>query len=170
MNEAVRKESISVALLPREVSGKEACIERASEYLNRIPRLEQNIKRKLFLQESLRELATRTTGDPFSRPSGGEDQRSAAVVRYIDLEKEIDRDIDHLVDLRKEVTAVLAAMEDDRLSRLLEDRYLRGLLVKQAAANAEYSVRHAQRRLREGLLKLDRILRRDRPMQGYVRP
>jgi len=143
---------------------------RALEYLNRVVRLEKNIDRMLQLQEHYRELATRTTGDPLSVPSGREDQRSTAVARYIDLEKEINRDIDHLADLRKEVKAVLSSMEDQLLSQMIEDRYLNSLRVADVARISGFSVRHTQRMLRKGLLELGRMLRQDRPMQGYVRP
>jgi len=47
-----------------------------------------------------------------------------SIVRLIDLENEINRDIDHLVDFKREIYGVLQKIQDPELQLLLELRYL----------------------------------------------
>jgi hypothetical protein len=47
-----------------------------------------------------------------------------AVAKIVDLQAEINRDIDELVDLKKEISSIIKAVPSPELQTLLEKRYL----------------------------------------------
>lgn len=99
----------------------------AKEYLQQALRLDERINSKLSQLESLRELATKCTstitGMP-RNPSPSQSPMADAVCKIIDLQDEINRDIDHLVDLKRELVEVIRKVEDVECRLLLELRYL----------------------------------------------
>ncbi|MDO4323202.1 MAG: hypothetical protein Q4C61_11805 [Lachnospiraceae bacterium] len=99
----------------------------AKEYLQQALRLDERINSKISQLESLRELATKytstITGMP-RNPSPSQSPMADAVCKIIDLQDEINRDIDHLVDLKRELVGVIRNVEDVECRLLLELRYL----------------------------------------------
>lgn len=99
----------------------------AKEYLQQTLRLDERINSKISQLESLRELATKCTstitGMP-RNPSPSQSPMADAVCKIIDLQDEINRDIDHLVDLKRELVGVIRNVEDVECRLLLELRYL----------------------------------------------
>lgn len=99
----------------------------AKEYLQQALRLDERINSKISQLESLRELATKCTstitGMP-RNPSPSQSPMADAVCKIIDLQDEINRDIDHLVDLKRELVEVIRKVEDVECRLLLELRYL----------------------------------------------
>lgn len=99
----------------------------AKEYLQQALRLDERINSKISQLESLRELATKCTsaitGMP-RNPSPSQSPMADAVCKIIDLQDEINRDIDHLVDLKRELVGVIRNVEDVECRLLLELRYL----------------------------------------------
>lgn len=57
-------------------------------------------------------------------PSPSQSPMADAVCKIIDLQDEINRDIDHLVDLKRELVGVIHNVEDVECRLLLELRYL----------------------------------------------
>lgn len=144
---------------------------RGKQFMERYNRLNRQINQKLRFRDRLVELAGRTTGDPFAVFGGGRvDSRAAAVERTIDLNNEINRDVDRLHDLADEIWRVLSLMENQEIALILDDRYLRGSTAEQAAEHSGYSKRHVDRLTDWGLREVDRILREEKPMIGYVSP
>lgn len=99
----------------------------AKEYLQQALRLDERINSKISQLESLRELAAKCTstitGMP-RNPSPSQSPMADAVCKIIDLQDEINRDIDHLVDLKRELVEVIRKVEDVECRLLLELRYL----------------------------------------------
>ena len=99
----------------------------AKEYLQQALRLDERINSKISQLESLRELATKCTstitGMP-RNPSPSQSPMADAVCKIIDLQDEINRDIDHLVNLKRELVGVIHNVEDVECRLLLELRYL----------------------------------------------
>lgn len=99
----------------------------AKEYLQQALRLDERINSKISQLDSLRELATKCTstitGMP-RNPSPSQSPMADAVCKIIDLQDEINRDIDHLVDLKRELVGVIRNVEDVECRLLLELRYL----------------------------------------------
>ncbi|MBQ9252971.1 MAG: hypothetical protein IJ188_10095 [Clostridia bacterium] len=173
MSEALRREAASP--LSREdqalaAQWEEAALARADSYLSQVRRLDQRIDQKLRFRAQLRDLSLRITGDPFARPgSGAEDSRMAARDRMMDLDQEIDREVDHLVNLKNEIWAVLDRIENPEVALILDDLYLNGCTARAAAERSGYSLRYLYKLRRWGLMEVDRILREEAPMRAYVR-
>ena len=68
-----------------------------------------------------------------------------AVAIIVDLQAEINRDIDRLVDLKREMVAVIKAVENIEYQTLLEKRYLCYQTWEQIAVDMGYSVRQLYR-------------------------
>ena len=118
------------------------------EYLSQAHRLDQRIDAKIAQVASLTELATKCTatltGMP-RNPNHGGSTMADAVCKIIDLQEEINRDIDHLVDLKREIVAVIKAVEDTEYQILLEKRYLCFHTWEQIAVDMHYSGKWVQK-------------------------
>lgn len=128
----------------------------AKEYLNQAYRLDQRINSKLEQVMSLRDLTTKATATMSDMPSGG--SRNAyrmqdIIVKIIDLENEINRDIDTLVNLKRELVAAIKAVSDPECQTLLELRFLCFKTWEQIAVEMDYSIQHIYR-LRNRALKM----------------
>lgn len=129
----------------------------ARTYLSQSLRLNQRINSKLEQIQSLRELATKCT--PFltgmpKTPNQDGSLMADTVLKIIDLEKELQKDIDRLVDLKKEIMAVVKAVDNMECQTLLEQRYLCFKSWEQIAVDMGYNVRHVYRLHDEALQKV----------------
>lgn len=129
----------------------------AKEYLSQAHRLDQRIDAKIAQVKSLNDLATKCTatitGMPRNPNSGGSTMETA-VCKIIDLQDEINRDIDRLVDLKREIMEVIKAVADTEYQILLEKRYLCFHTWEQIAVDMGYNVRHLYRIHDEALEKV----------------
>ena len=99
----------------------------AKEYLNQAYRLDQRINSKIEQVASLNELATKCTSSLTGMPKAPNQATSTmaeAVTKIVDLQAEINRDIDTLVDLKREIVSVIKQVENLEYQTLLEKRYL----------------------------------------------
>lgn len=123
----------------------------AKEYLSQAYRLDQRIDSKIDQVASLNDLATKCTatltGMP-RNPNRGGSTMADAVCKIVDLQEEINRDIDRLVDLKREIVAVIKAVENPEYQVMLEKRYLSFQTWEQIAVDMNYSIQHIYR-LRE---------------------
>lgn len=120
----------------------------AKEYLGQAYRLDQRINSKLEQVASLNELATKCTstltGMP-RNPNRGTSTMADAVSKIVGLQAEINRDIDGLVDLKREMVTVIKAVGNTEYQTLLELRYLCFKTWEQIAVDMGYNVRHVYR-------------------------
>ena len=120
----------------------------AKEYLSQAYRLDQRIDAKIAQVASLNDLATKCnatlTGMP-RNPNRGSSTMADAVCKIIDLQQEINEDIDRLVDLKREIVAVIKAVENTEYQILLEKRYLSFQTWEQIAVDMGYSIQHIYR-------------------------
>ena len=117
----------------------------AKEYLGQAYRLDQRINSKLEQILSLRELTTKATATMSDMPGGGSRnvyKMQDIIGKIVDLENEINADIDHLVDLKREMVAVIMAVENPEYQTLLELRYLCFKTWEQIAVDMKYSTRN----------------------------
>nr|DAE75112.1 MAG TPA: Protein of unknown function (DUF1492) [Caudoviricetes sp.] len=123
----------------------------AKEYLSQAYRLDQRIDSKIAQVASLNDLATKCTatltGMP-RNPNRGGSTMADAVCKIVDLQEEINRDIDRLVDLKREIVVVIKAVENPEYQVMLEKRYLSFQTWEQIAVDMNYSIQHIYR-LRE---------------------
>lgn len=93
----------------------------AKEYLSQAYRLDQRINSKIEQVASLNDLATKCTstltGMP-RNPNRASSTMADAVGKIIDLQNEINRDIDRLVDLKREIVTVIKAIENPEYQTL----------------------------------------------------
>lgn len=124
------------------------------EYLGQAYRLDQRINSKLEQLESLNGLATKCTstltGMP-KKPSHSTSMMADAVAKIVDLQAEINRDIDLLVDLKCEMVRVIKNVEHAEYQTLLELRYLCFKTWEQIAVDMNYSIDNVYRIHRKAL-------------------
>ena len=116
----------------------------AKEYLGQAYRLDQRINSKLEQVISLRELTTKATATMSDMPGGGSRnvyKMQDIIGKIVDLETEINADIDMLVDLKREMVAVIKAVKNPEFQTLLELRYLCFKTWEQIAVDMDYDIR-----------------------------
>ena len=99
----------------------------AKEYLSQAFHIDQRISSKLSQVMRLREAATNCTATltDMPRPDSSNQQRMAdTICKIVDLEREINEDIDRLVDLKAEARRAINAVSDPDQQLILELRYL----------------------------------------------
>ena len=99
----------------------------AKEYLSQAMYIDQRINSKLDQVMTLRETATKATATLSDMPRSDSPNLQSmenTIVKIVDLENEINRDIDRLVDLKAEVRQLIAALENPEQQLILELRYL----------------------------------------------
>jgi len=120
----------------------------SKEYLSQAYRLDQRINSKLEQIASLNALATKCTstltGMP-RNPSSSVSTMADAVCKIVDLQTEIKRDVNCLVDLKREIVGAIKAVKDTECQTLLELRYLCFKSWEQIAVEMGYSIQHIYR-------------------------
>ena len=130
-------------------------------YLSQARYLDMRIKSKLQQIASLNDLATSCssvlTGMPRNPNSGGS-KMADAVCKMIDLQNELKRDIEALVDLKMDIMNTVRLVADVEQQTLLEKRYLCFLSWEKIAVEMHYSIQHVYRMHDDALKVVDSIL------------
>lgn len=115
----------------------------AKEYLSQARYLDARINTKIKQLEALNTLATSATsvltGMPHS-PNKATSKMADIVDKIVDLQAEINRDIDSLVDLKGEMRSKLEMVPAEDYKAILEMRYLCFMSWEQIASNLGLSV------------------------------
>ena len=120
----------------------------AKEYLSQAYRIDQRINAKLEQITALRALATKATSTLSDMPRSDSPnlcRMSDIILKIVDLENIINRDIDELVNLKCEISSVIQAVEVPEYQTLLELRYLCFKTWEQIAVEMSYSIQHTFR-------------------------
>ncbi len=128
----------------------------ARAYLEQAHYIDRRIDSKIEQVASLRELATRATSilsDTPRSPSPDMQPIETILAKIFELEAEINADIDTLVDLKREMVAVIKEVNNPEYQTLLELRYLCFKSWEQIAVYMGYSLQHVFR-LRERALQI----------------
>lgn len=134
---------------------------KAKEYLGQAYLLDQRINSQLEQLTALNDLATKCTSmisDMPRNPNRGGSSMADMVVKIVDLQEEINRDVDALVDLKMEIIGVIRSVEKKEYRVLLELRYLCFKSWEDIAAEMNYSVRWVHIMISRALAAVDRIL------------
>jgi len=127
----------------------------AKEYLSQIKLLDRKIEQRIQQAEELRRIAyglrspeikqdavqTSPEGDPIGN----------AVIRYVDVETEIDTMVDRYVNLKHKIIGEIHELEDPRMIDLLYLRYVKYMTLEEIACTMEkangghYSYDHTRR-------------------------
>jgi len=117
-------------------------------YLSQARHLDTRIKSKLQQVDSLNELATNCslilTGMP-RNPSASNSRMAEAITKIVDLQNEINRDIDKLVELKREIMGVIKAVQNPDFQTILEKRYLCFLSWEKIAVGMDYDLRYVHK-------------------------
>ncbi len=112
----------------------------AKEYLDRYRLLNVEITAKREQADSIRELAE--TVSHFSNGVGGNgsgDKVGRNAAKLVDLENEIIAEMNKLVELKCEIEATIAVIDDPTLRQLLTLKYINILTWEQVAERLNYS-------------------------------
>lgn len=129
----------------------------AKEYLKQAFYLDKRINSKLEQVESLNALATKATStlsDMPKSPNRKSSKLEDTIVKIIDLQEEINRDIDKLVDLKKEIADCIFLLKDEEEQTVLEKRYLCFNSWEQIAVDMNYSIQYCFKVHKNALSKI----------------
>lgn len=100
---------------------------RAKEYLGQIRRLDHKINSDLAEIYRYRTLAMSITIEPKGdkiKSSGGKDRMAEAVVKIVDLERQINTEVEELIQARQEIVEKINAIENNDYRDVLTERYV----------------------------------------------
>ena len=98
----------------------------AKEYLRQAEELDATIETKLETVAALRSLLEKSTGVLSGLPKSQGDGRSLenTIAKIVDLEEEINRDIDELVDIKTEIRKMISTLKNPTAKNIMEKRYM----------------------------------------------
>ena len=115
------------------------------EYLSQARNLDQRIITKTQMIDSLNDLAARcsaTYSDMPKSPNRSNSRLEECVMKIIDLEEQITRDMEKLVDLKKEITHVIHSVSNPEYQNLLAKRYICCEAWEKIAVDMNYELRY----------------------------
>ena len=111
-------------------------------YLQQVTHLDRRIQQKFEQVEDLRSMLGKITATVSDLPMGGgsiyKGGDLALINKIVDLENEINRDVDRLIDLKRHISGIIEAVEDPRERELLVYRYLQGKTFEEIAFKMHY--------------------------------
>lgn len=132
----------------------------AKEYLSQAYRIDQRINSKIEQVRSLRDLAekaTATLSDMPRNPSPNHHRMEDFLCKALDLENEINADLCHLIDTKREIVTVVKCVENRELQTLLEMRYLCYKTWEEIAVEMHFDLRWVYRLHGRALDEVDAI-------------
>lgn len=96
------------------------------EYLSQAYYINLRIKYKLDELKSLRELSTKVNSvfSDLPRNKNANQQMETNIIKIIELEREIDSEVQRLIDIKSDISALIKSAESDEHRLILELRYL----------------------------------------------
>jgi DNA-directed RNA polymerase specialized sigma24 family protein len=108
----------------------------AKEFLNQVKKLDLQIKNKLIEKQQWKDIALGITsnmdGDRV-QSSGRKTKMADAIDKCVDMEAEIDRLVDKLIDTKKEVIAVIEQLDSPTQYDVLHMIYIQGKSLQEVA-------------------------------------
>ena len=139
---------------------------KAKEYLKKIRDLDVKIDEGTEELARLKAMATKVTsvlsGEVVTR-TREPDTMTKTVDKIIELRKELDRDIDSFVDLKREAKRLLAMVEDTSFFKVLNSRYVLYKTWEQIACELGFSYQYVCGELHgKALQEFQKILDREK--------
>ena len=134
------------------------------EYMSQAYRLDQQIDSKLEQVDSLHHLAAKATSLITGMPGSPNRDRSSMediVIKMIDLEREINQDIDELIDLKKHMVWMVRQVSDTEHRMILEKRYMCFEPWEQIALDMGFSIHHLYKVHSEALKEISNWIPKD---------
>ena len=133
----------------------------AKEYLSQAHRFDQRVSNKLMLIESLRSMTQKVTSSHKENVVNYTHDVTSlenTIIRLMEAEAELNKQIDALVDLKREILLNLSALENIDLELVLMKRYLHFLSWEEIAQEMGFSVRWVHSLHTRALTELDVVL------------
>ena len=116
----------------------------AKSYLQQIEMLDAKITNKLIERKQWEDIAlgiTANIGSERVQSSGSQQKMADAVVKCVDMETEIDKLVDELIDTKKRVIATIEKLYSPTEYKILHMRYIQFISLTDIAdnLNREYS-------------------------------
>lgn len=109
----------------------------AKDYLKQVEKLDVRIKNKLIEQQQWKEIALGITanmdGERVQSSSNSKSKMADAVIKCVDMETEINRLIDELIDTKKEVIQTIEMLDSATEYNVLHKRYIQFLSLQDIA-------------------------------------
>ena len=118
------------------------------QFLSQAYQIDKRIDCKIEQVARLRELAAKATSTLSDLPGSATrntHRMEDIIVKMIALENEINDDIDHLVDLKRNITRLIKSVDNIEYQRILELRYLCLKSWKEIGEDLGYSKTHVFR-------------------------
>lgn len=131
------------------------------DYLEQAKYLDMRINSKVEQLSTLNDLATKCTvtlSDMPRNPNKGTSSMEDTIIKIIDLQEEINRDIDNLVDLKREIMEVIKKVENVEYQTILENRYLSFMSWEKIAVEMKYSIQQIYRLRDKAQKEVEKIL------------
>lgn len=120
----------------------------AKEFLSQARYLDMRINSKVEQIDSLNDLATKCTstltGMPHN-PSPSTSLMADAVCKIVDLQEELGRDVQELVELKRRISTLIKSVPNHEYQTLLEKRYLCLQTWEKISVDMNFSIQHAHR-------------------------
>ena len=126
----------------------------AKEYLSQYRLLDTRIENKIDQIRSLRELAekcTSTLSVNRGKIANSDSAMEKTIITVVDMEREVQKEMEDLVRLKKEIADAIESVENIEYRTILEKRYLGFCPLKEIADAMWYDVRHIYRMHDEAL-------------------
>ena len=133
----------------------------AKEYLNQLIAMDNAINRKQQRLATLRDVAMNTTpnyADEAVQRTREKNPLENIMSKIVDLDREIDEDIDALVDFKAEVCEKLDKIADERYKRILWLRYADRKTWRYIALELNFTIRYIHKMHLKALAELDKII------------
>lgn len=128
------------------------------EYLGQISRLTRQIDNKLVELYQFRTLATSitiSTGGEHIVSSPTNDKMDNTVIKIMQMEEEIDKEIDKLVNIKKKIIEKIDNMEDENHYNVLFLKFVGKKTFEWIAEDMHYSKRQVIRIYKESLIAFE---------------
>ena len=128
------------------------------DYLGQAYRIDQRINSKIEQVSSLHSLATKATStitDMPGSPNRNLHRMEDVIAKIIDLESEINKDIDQLVELKANIMKLIRGVGNPEYQTLLELRYLCYKPWEQIAVDMGCSINNLFKMHRKALASLE---------------
>ena len=130
----------------------------AKDYLAQAFHIDKQLKSKLEQLNVLRSLATTTTqplSDMPGSPNRNIDRMENAIIKIMEMEREISAEVEKLLTLKQEIASRIKAIDDIDCQLILEFRYLCFMSWEEIAAEMNCTVRNIHILHGKALKKVD---------------
>lgn len=108
----------------------------AKNYLRQVEKLDVRITNKLIERQQWRDIAvgiTASVGGERVQASGSQQKMADAVVKCVDMEKEINALVDSLIETKKDVIATIEQLDNPTEYDILHKRYIQFMPLQEIA-------------------------------------